>query len=433
MISAGSTSERSACQSRCLSLKHVSHVSAFCALETRYLMDMTEACRWLKDHGVTTVRLGRIGLTGYPLWRSITASAFLQIVQHDETCTEGGEVGWLPDLNTLRLLPWYLASASCLCERAGAHVPLLSPRALLERVVRRYYSIDLEPQVSVTLRFSCLQLGYGEQVEVNQLCSPLSSGENTALLAVHMDCTFGHLLDRIVKGLRASGFAFTAEGWSESEQGVYELTLAPGFPLAITDQATLVRDSIVSIFRELDLTALFGSLQLAPPLHGQICVSLWDRDRERNLFWDREDLDHMSSTLRHFLAGLYVTLPELFALYCPWSERTHGGGWQPVLTSLAGEPAHEQRITATVPNKQEACIENDLAPGDANFYFALAAMLAGGLYGVEHNATWSLYAATQRQQQGACLNTHALLALERSTVARIYLGDDFLQSVLTPG
>ena len=33
-------------------------------------------------------------------------------------------------------------------------------------------------------------------------------------------------------------------------------------------------------------------------------MSLWDRNLERNLFWDDDAPDHMSTTMRQFLAGV---------------------------------------------------------------------------------------------------------------------------------
>src|SRR5260370_8641788 len=50
---------------------------------------------------------------------------------------------------------------------------------------------------------------------------------------------------------------------------------------------------------------------------GHSHISLWDRGLERNLFWDESAEEHMSTTMRQFLAGVLETMPEFMALYAP--------------------------------------------------------------------------------------------------------------------
>src|SRR5204862_894460 len=119
---------------------------------------------------------------------------------------------------------------------------------------------------------------------------------------------------------------------------------------------------------------------------GHSDVSLWDRNGERNSFWDENAPDHMSATMRHFLAGVLDKMPELMVLYAPVInsyKRYVEGTWAPLNTTW-GMDNRTCAVRVINVNQGAIRIENRAPGSDANFYLVFAATLASGLYGIEH-------------------------------------------------
>src|SRR5262249_45138965 len=120
---------------------------------------------------------------------------------------------------------------------------------------------------------------------------------------------------------------------------------------------------------------------------GHVHMSLWDLHRERNLFWDEGAEKRMSSTMRHFLAGLLSTLPVFIAIYAPVISSykryaTNFSVYVPMCTTWGID--NRSCAVRVLNNGQRAIrLENRVPGADANFYLVFAAMLAGGLHGIE--------------------------------------------------
>src|SRR5262249_43122110 len=105
-----------------------------------------------------------------------------------------------------------------------------------------------------------------------------------------------------------------------------------------------------------------------------------------NLFWDESAPDHMSATMRHFLAGVLEKMPECMALYAPVInsyKRYVEGTWAPLNTTW-GMDNRTCAVRVINVNQDAMRIENRARGADANFYLVFAATLASGLYGIEH-------------------------------------------------
>ena len=177
---------------------------------------------------------------------------------------------------------------------------------------------------------------------------------------------------------------------------------------------------------------------------GHSHMSLWDRNMERNLFWDESAEGHMSPTMRQFLAGVLDKLPEFMALYAPVInsyKRYVEGTWAPLNTTW-GMDNRTCSVRIINNSKRAIRVENRVPGADANFYLVFAAMLASGLYGIEHQLELparldgNAYDAGNRYQQPLSAGTSSPLArnltaatdlLEQSEVAREYLGTDFVE------
>lgn len=101
-------------------------------------------------------------------------------------------------------------------------------------------------------------------------------------------------------------------------------------------------------------------------------------------FWD-EETGERSALYNHFIAGVLATMREFTLFYAPninSYKRFAKGSFAP--TAVAWGLDNRSCSVRLVGKGQSARMENRLPGADANPYLALSAMLAGGLYGVEH-------------------------------------------------
>jgi glutamine synthetase len=369
---------------------------------------MTQGVSFPDTVGVGNIRLGTIERSGGIKWHQ---SAFLSsLPEEGVTLHDSADRTFTlyPDLSTLDEVPWLAGTRACLCEEAIEGTSQVSPRTYLLRVVQRCHLLGFDPRVSVQPQFRCLQVnGMADQANMAR-----ASRANLALpdLSAPWPLTLTRLFDRLVLFLRERGIRIEdGQGWREQDPGLYEITLSPGAPLAVADQATLLRDGIADIFRQLDLVALFGSLvdgEWIERPRAQIALSLWGQEIEpRNLFWDweRKDEEHMSLLLRRSLAALRAIFPGFASLTIP----------------VLPDVAVKEGIRATAPNRLEARIMQACTGADTNFYIAIAVMLASVLYGIEHDGVWAL------DQQDKPFDRKSTSYAR--TAASAYLGEEFVE------
>jgi glutamine synthetase len=103
------------------------------------------------------------------------------------------------------------------------------------------------------------------------------------------------------------------------------------------------------------------------------------------VFADDDREGAQSELFDHFVAGVQATLPELTLLYAPninSYKRFQPGSFAP--TAVAWGRDNRTCALRVVGHGAGLRVENRVPGGDVNPYLAEAAMLAGGLYGIEH-------------------------------------------------
>jgi glutamine synthetase len=99
------------------------------------------------------------------------------------------------------------------------------------------------------------------------------------------------------------------------------------------------------------------------------------------VFWDQ---DGRSPLYDHFIAGVLATMHDFTLLYAPnvnSYKRFAAGSFAP--TAIAWGLDNRTCAVRLVGHGPSARMENRLPGGDVNPYLALAAMVAGGLHGIE--------------------------------------------------
>jgi len=154
-----------------------------------------------------------------------------------------------------------------------------------------------------------------------------------------------------------------------------------------------------------------------------------------NAFHAAGEPDGMSRVMRHFAGGVLTTMAELTALSAPTInsyKRLQPYSWAATTATWAIE--NRTVGLRAICEGDATRLEQRQGGGDANPYLVTAAVLAGGLHGIEDGiepppcSDGDVYALAP----GAVPALPASLAeasdrLAESAVARRYLGDDFVE------
>jgi glutamine synthetase len=131
----------------------------------------------------------------------------------------------------------------------------------------------------------------------------------------------------------------------------------------------------------------------------------------------------------HFIAGLLATMRDFTLLYAPnvnSYKRFAAGSFAP--TTIAWGLDNRTCAVRLVGRGAGARLENRVPGGDVNPYLALAAMLAGGLYGIDNELELEPPLEGNAYTSGRPTVPHTLReardAFSQSVIARRILGDD---------
>ncbi|HKF36908.1 MAG TPA: glutamine synthetase family protein [Ktedonobacteraceae bacterium] len=351
-----------------------------------------------------------------------------------------------PDLSTFALVPWEENVASCVCDLWTEHgEPVaISPRYVLNQVMERARSLGYEPIAAAELEFRFFretQMSLREK-DFGPHLTPLNPGFNC--YSISQASADDHLLGRIARMMRDHGVEI--EGYNrEHGPGMYEMNIRYANATTAGDRTMLFKTGVKEICQQMGYTATFMAKwnDQEDGSSGHAHMSLWDNNRERNLFWDEGAEEHMSSTMRHFLAGVLYTMPEFMALYAPVInsyKRYVEGTWAPLNTTW-GMDNRTCAVRIINAGRRAIRVENRVPGADANFYLVFAATLAGGLYGIERKleppprldgnaydqATVARAIEAGQVRPLARNLTAATDLLEQSEVAREFLGTDFVE------
>ncbi len=295
-----------------------------------------------------------------------------------------------PDLSTFAMVPWEEKIASCICDLWTEHgEPVtVSPRYVMSQVMERARSMGF------------VMRDHGVEME----------GYNR-----------------------------------EHGPGMYEMNIHYANVLSACDYTMLFKTGVKEICHQMGLTASFMAKwnDQEDGSSGHAHMSLWDRNKEHNLFWDEGAEGYMSVTMRHFLAGVLDKLTEFMVLYAPVInsyKRYIEGTWAPLNTTW-GMDNRTCSIRIINNGRRPIRIENRVPGADANFYLVFAATLASGLFGIEHKLepparldgnAYDEATVAKALERGHIRSlarnlTDATDLLEKSETAREYLGNDFVE------
>ena len=341
-----------------------------------------------------------------------------------------GDLVSVPDLDTLRLIPWLPKTALVMCdlEHEGGEPVVQSPRTILkvqcERLARRGIKAYMGSELEFHLfrgTFSDLRKSHYQDLEPS---SPYRIDYH--ILATSFD---EPLIRAIRNGMLGAGVPIESSK-GECSNGQHEIGLYYAEALEMADRHMIYKNGTkeIAALNDAALTfmAKYSDAEAGSGCH--IHSSLYGSQSETNLFWDG-GAGEPSDTFRHFLGGLLTLCREFFLFYAPTVnsyKRYCAESFAP--TRIAWGRDNRTTGFRIVGHEQSFRAENRLPGADANPYLAFAATIAAGLYGIDHKIepaeefVGNAYTATHLPRVPTSL-TQAADLFDRSTTARSLLGD----------
>jgi glutamine synthetase len=363
---------------------------------------------------VDTVVVAFPDLQGRPVGKRVTGSYFLEHVLHHgiEVCdyllasdvdmeplpgyhfanweNGYGDLAAVIDPGTVRPLPWLPGSVLVLCDLTtldGEPVEV-SPRRILRRQVERAAAHGLDIKCATELEFYLFRDSSVEAAEKGwrQLQAHADTIEDYQLLQTSRE---EYVIGRIRNQMVEAGIPIE---FSKGEAGIgqHEINVTYGDPLEVADRHLVFKSGVKEIAAGLGRAVTFMA-KWSMATAGSSChihTSLWDATTSAPLSAPEAataDPTGLSTVGRQFLAGQLHAARQLawcFAPYVNSYRRYVPGSWAP--TAVVWGEDNRTCGFRTVGEGASRRVECRIPGADVNPYLALAASIAGGLWGVEH-------------------------------------------------
>ncbi len=294
-----------------------------------------------------------------------------------------GDMEFVMDEQTIRLLPWLPATAMVQCDLDWTdHRPVAaSPRAILRTQLDRLAERGLVAMAGTELEFviyedtyeEAWRKGYRDLVPANQYNVDYSILGTTRVEPLLRDIRN----QMYAAGLDVEG----AKG--ECNFGQHEIGFLFNDALTTADNHVVYKNAAKEIAAQHGKSVTFMAKPNAR--EGSSChIHLSLRGANGKLvFWD-EDADARTPLYDRFIAGALATAADFTLFFAPninSYKRFAEGSFAP--TTLGWGLDNRTCAMRLVGRGAGARMENRIPGADANPYLALAAMIAGGLHGID--------------------------------------------------
>lgn len=295
------------------------------------------------------------------------------------------DVVFAPDLSTIRRVPWHDATVFVMADvlaEGGAPVGI-SPRQLLQHQASRLSQRGWNAVAGTELEFivfddsyeSAWHKGY-QSLEPSNLYNVDYSLQGTARVEP--------LLQRIRRSMRGAGMVVeSAKG--ECNFGQHEIAFRYDEIVDKCDEHSLFKLGAKEIASQegcsLTFMAKFNQRE------GNSChIHLSLRDNDGHAVFADRATHAMTATFEHFLAGAIATARELSLFLAPninSYKRFVPGSFAP--TALVWGMDNRTCAFRVVGHGSALRFECRIPGGDVNPYLAIAALVAGGLHGIDNS------------------------------------------------
>ena len=336
-----------------------------------------------------------------------------------------GDFAMIPDLSTLRRVPWLPATALVLCDLrwADGSDVRASPRQVLQRQLARLAQRGWRANVSTELEFlvfrdsyeQAFHKGYRELEPAN-----LYNLDYSLLATARVE----PLIRRIRNSMAGAGLA-VENSKGECNLGQHEINFRYADALRCADEHAIYKTGAKEIAAEMGMAISY--MAKYDEREGSSChihFSLASLDDDAMVFpRDRAVFDS-------FLAGQLSCLRELTLLLAPnvnSYKRFAAGSFAP--TTIAWAQDNRTCALRIVGHGQALRFENRAGGADLNPYMAVSALIAAGLHGVQEGLALepayvgNAYDAVDKPRLPRTLR-EARDLFDASAIARDAFGDD---------
>ena len=296
-----------------------------------------------------------------------------------------GDMAMIPDFDTLRLIPWIPGTALVIADLHWLdEKPVApSPREILKTQIARLAELGLVPYVGTELEFIVFEDSFRSAWKKNYTELTPASDYNIdyALLA---STRMEPLLRDIRLGMEGAGLY--CEGVKgECNLGQQEIAFKYDHALVTCDNHSIYKNGAKEIAdqhgKSLTFMAKFNERE------GNSChIHLSFRGADGAAALADPDRPYgFSKIMEHFIAGQLKTMRELTLFLAPHInsyKRYVEGSF--ASTAVAWGLDNRTCALRVVGKGHSLRVENRVPGGDVNQYLAVSALIAGGLYGIEH-------------------------------------------------
>ena len=345
-----------------------------------------------------------------------------------------GDMLLVPDLDTLRRVPWQPGTALVMADLAWedrARV-VQSPRGILNAQRERLAERGLTAYAGTELEFIVFDDSFREAWAKGYTGLRASTDYN-----VDYNLLATTRLEPLLRDIRVGmdGAGMYCEGVKgECNFGQQEIAFRYAEALETADNHTIYKNGAKEIAdrhgKSLTFMAKFNERE------GNSChIHLSVRGDDGAAVMAGDEEHGFSPLMQHWIAGILATLREFTLLYAPTInsyKRYAKGSFAP--TGVAWGVDNRTCALRVVGRGSSLRVENRVPGGDVNPYLAISAIIAGGLYGIENELelpeplTGNAYAAGVDTLPTTLRDAAKLFS--ESTIARAAFGDEVVEHYL---
>lgn len=408
------------------------------------------------EHEIRTVQFGMPDIDGLIRGKFVPADFFVDSVVRRGSSIPNIVFGWdiedtlmdcftfsgwqtgysdvvlMPDLTTLRLIPWEPGQALVLCDvvTTDGKPVQVSPRTVLKQQVERAAQLGYSFTAGYELEFY-LYRETSESASAKGYRNLRPATPGVATFSLQRAAALEDVVGAIREGMRACDIPVLASN-TEYGAGQIEINIEHGDVLKTADRVAIYKNGVRRIAEQHGLLASFmakvssESAGSSAHIHQSVQHA---NNPGGNAMWGG---DGPSATMRQMVAGQLASMAEFTLLYCPTVnsyQRRVPGSWSPV-SAAWGEDNRTAALRVIAHDESTCRMENRLPGADANPYLALSACVASSLYGIENGleppaaTTGNAYEHPGASLPGSL--AEAISAFEAGAVARQAFSGEFV-------
>ena len=297
-----------------------------------------------------------------------------------------GDMKAVPDLATLRRIPWLDKTALVICDLLDEHdSPIeVSPRQILKRQIERAAKLGYTVKTGAELEFFLFRESFEEAATKGYrgLTPDSNTIQDYHILQTSKD---EHLIRAIRNGMDGAGVPIEC---SKGEAGFaqHEINLRYAEALEMADRLAIYKNGAKEIAalagRAITFMAKYTMDDVGSSCH--VHSSLWNLADDSAADADSADPHKMSAPFEQYLAGMLSTAREFSWLFAPTVnsfKRYQPGSWAP--TAVAWGMDNRTCGLRIAGHGSGLRVESRIPGADANPYLAFAGVIAGGLHGLQ--------------------------------------------------